>query len=560
MRPWPSGSARALVLALGELIFALLAFALMLVLWERRAALRSIADRVPNAAGSRLDKMDAVLIVAIMVLALLLRLPNLGRLFPAVDEYYHLIAARQIAEGAALGSVYPRGLWIVTVPMSLAMRTFGYELWAARLVGVLFNVLAIVPLFLLTSKMNRGIALLSAALFATSPWIVTFARIAREYAFYPFYFYWVLLGMVCLIRWIPEGSVVPRDWKAILTPRLLLTAAALTLPPLFALYGDRLSTFRTILLAYPIFGLFVLARFDLKDRSNWPFLALLAGGLLIASFAWYERQKAKILPFPRYNSVPVEYFLPNPQQQWYFGRLVLLIVVGLLAAAACSYLIRRRNFLPLFVFTLFAGYLAFFALFSMTFFHTRHLSTTELWYVILVAVGLYLVWKIVAVLLPWKSRLATAILAAAIGISVINTPQLVLPTISTNPDDRISEDYLHDMTLVQAFMLEHVEQGDVLISTVYGLYASWREEPRFAAQYRINTQTPLDEISTMIAESPSGWIVIDRIRLDMSTPGAREFAGIADVQYVGLFGDESVWHWQHLTAGQGNSIVAGKAQ
>ncbi len=75
------------------------------------------------------------LLLSAIILALLLRVFNLANLFPAVDEYYHLIAAKQIVEGAALSSVYQRSLWVVTLPVSFAMRIFGNQLWAARMVG-----------------------------------------------------------------------------------------------------------------------------------------------------------------------------------------------------------------------------------------------------------------------------------------------------------------------------------------------------------------------------------------------------------------------------------------
>jgi hypothetical protein len=94
-------------------------------------------------------------------------------------------------------------------------------------------------------------------------------------------------------------------------------------------------------------------------------------------------------------------------------------------------------------------------------------------------------------------------------------------------------------------MVSHVQPQEVLIATVYGLYSSWMEEPRFEAKYRITTQTPLEEVTSLIKEHKAGWIVIDRIRLDLSALGQNEFAGIPDVEYIGLFGDEYVWHWQH---------------
>jgi hypothetical protein len=109
-------------------------------------------------------------------------------------------------------------------------------------------------------------------------------------------------------------------------------------------------------------------------------------------------------------------------------------------------------------------------------------------------------------------------------------------------------------------MLLHAQPQDVLISTVYGLYSSWKGEPEFAAQYRLTTETPREQIFGLIEQHQSGWIVIDQIRLGMSTLGPREFAGNPDVEYIGLFGDENVWHWQHSAGSVGTSVLAGKGE
>jgi hypothetical protein len=556
--PWYASG--TLILGLGILISASLTLALFLLLWEKRKILIGSIENALSAAESRLDMRDTGWILGIILLALLLRLPNLGGLFPAVDEYYHLIAARQIVEGVALSSVYQRGLWLVTLPVALSLRVFGYQLWAARLTGVLFNVLAILPLYLVTRKINRPIAVISALLYATSPWIITFARIAREYAYYPFYFYWIIFGMISFIQGIPKGFVLPRQWRRLASPKTILVGLSLVIPPFFALYGDRLSTFRTILIAYVVFSIFLLARFSLRDRLNWPLLAVLGSTIFVVSYVGYQRQSSKLLPYPQFNALPVEYFLPNPQQQWYFDRLAILIVLGLLVVGALAVLLRRTNFIPLFIFVLYSIYLLIFAFFAKTFFHTRHVLTTELWYIVVVALGMYLVWKGIQGVLSFKGKMASIALAVVLGLSVINVGQVVLPITSTDPDNPISQDYLHDLTQVHAFMIAHVQPHDVLISTVYGLYSSWQEQPKFDAQYRITTQTPPQEIFSLVAEHESGWIVIDQIRLGLSSLSPRDFAGNRDIEYLGLFGDEYVWHWQHPTGTFGVMTVLGKGQ
>jgi len=221
------------------------------------------------------------------------------------------------------------------------------------------------------------------------------------------------------------------------------------------------------------------------------------------------------------------------------------VVIGLLCGVVLCIMVRRVNFIPLFLLSEYAIFLGFFIFLSKTFFHTRHLSTTELWYILLVAVGLYAVWSLLYALLSFKGSAVKILLAVFLGVSVINPQQTLLPTLSTNPDMPISEDYYHNMSLVQDYMLHHTEDGDVLISTVYGLYTTWEGEPGFHAIYRITSQTPRQDVFAIVDQNPAGWIVIDQIRLDQASMTVKDYAGKDQIEYVGLFGDEYVWHWQH---------------
>jgi hypothetical protein len=556
----PFYAGRTLVLFLGIFNFMLLSFAFSLFVWEKRAMLVQAIG--PSFARPSLhwDAFEVMVLLVVIVLALALRVFNLGNLYPAVDEYYQLIAAKQINQGAALNSVYTRSLWLVTLPVTVALRLFGNELWAARLVGVLFNVLAILPLYFLMRKINRPIAVLSALLYATSPWIITFARVVREYAYYPFYFYWIILAMVLFIEGIPEGSIFVRDWKTFVKPRMGLMGVALILPPIYGFYIDRASTFSTILLAYLVFGLFILLKFNLRDRRNVPILILLGGGILIGANQVLIRHHALLSLVPKFNPFPIQYFFPNPQQQWYFDRFVIIPVIGFLCSVVLCFLIRRINFIPLFLLTLYGIFLGFFLFFSKSFFHTRHLSTTELWYILLMAIGLYVVWRLLDALLSFKGNAIKILLMVFLGVSVLNPLETLLPVLSNNPDMPISEDYYHDMSLVQGYMLQHTEDSDVLISTVYGLYTSWEGKPGFRALYRITSQTPSQDVFAIVDQNPSGWIVIDRIRLDQAGMTVKDYSGKDQIEYIGLFGDEHVWHWQHPSAHSTIPGSSGKEQ
>jgi hypothetical protein len=550
----PFYASRTAVILLGLLTFLFLSWSLMLA---ARTGVRSMPRSVPEAGSpvSVFNRRDALAILAALGLALALRVLNLENVYPAVDEYYHLIAAQQVANGAPLAAVYPRSLWLVTVPVAGILRLFGHQLWLARLVGALFNAAAIIPLYMIARKINRSIAILACLLYATSPWIVTFARIAREYAFYPFYFYWIILAMISIAELVPPNFVLLRDLRSILRGRFWLLSAALLVPPVFALSLDSLSTFRTVLIAYLVLGLFVLTRFDWKARANWPILALLAAGLMIFGWNWYAEQGDKVLAAPRLNLLPLRYFLPSPQQQAYFDRLTVLIALSLVAALVLTVQLRATHFVPLFLVCLFGSYAAVFSLFSRSFFHTRHLLTTEIWFLPVLAIGLYAVWRLVRALVPWKGASISIVVAALLGAAVTNVPQVLLPSLSTNPDMPISEDYLHEMSGVQSYMLAHAQPGDAVISTVYGLYAAWQREPSFFAQYRITAQSSKDYILSVVDLYPSGWIVIDKIRLDLAALTPKDFMGTDQIEYIGVFGDEYVWHWNHGSASMSRAVT-----
>jgi hypothetical protein len=365
--------------------------------------------------------------------------------------------------------------------------------------------------------------------------------------------------MVTLLERVPERFVAARDWKRLLSLQTVLIAAALLLPPVYAFVIDPSSTFRVMMIAYVVFAVFVLARFDWRSVQNWPVLALIAVVLLAAGYAAYARDTSLLVTTLRPNGVPAGYFFPDPPQQWYFGRLGILAFIAIVATALGSPAVRRVNLIPFFMLCLFAAYLAFFTFLSREFFHTRHLSTTELWYIVLLGCGLYFGWRALQVLRPWRGRATGIAVGAVLVLSLTNVGQILLPATSTSPDNAISEDYLHDMSAVQAYLVAHVQPHDVLVSTVYGLYNAWVEAPRFGGNYRITTQTPRDQVLGLIDQHESGWIVIDQIRLDMSTLGPRAFAENPDVEYIGIFGDQNVWHWQHAPGAVGRTMVAGKA-
>jgi hypothetical protein len=213
-------------------------------------------------------------------------------------------------------------------------------------------------------------------------------------------------------------------------------------------------------------------------------------------------------------------------------------------AVATALRLRSSNFVPLFLVALFLGYLGVFALLSKSFFHTRHLMSTQFWFVGVVGMGLMWTWEAMRRVLPRRPQVLAAAAGAVLSLAVINPFQVLLPTLSSDPDMPISEDYMHDMTEVHAFMRANARPDDALIATVYGFYATWEHEPAFDAQYRVTSSTTMAEMEALISKHPSGWIVIDDIRLDLSPLSVREITDMPQIEYIGVFGDEHVWRWE----------------
>lgn len=538
----PFYASQGWILLLGILNCALLSLPLCILGWQMRVEMLQSIQRSFSLTPRQVAQYEWAIIFALMILAFALRLPGLGNLFPSVEEYSHINAAKQITQGASIHDVYQRSMWLVTLPVSFMFRVFGYELSAARLLGVVFNVLAVIPLYLVARRINRPIAVLSVVLFATSPWVIAISRVVREYAYHPFYFFWIVYGMILLLDEIPRGFRIDRDWKIILQPKRFLLLPGLALPPLYALLADPLSTFKLILIAYAVLGLFLLLKVDFRHRKNLPVILLMAGAALVSAYFWHERFSMHLTV----NLAPLDYFFLNSAQQWYFDRASIIPLVGLFGAMIFAFLTWRTNLVPAFLLILYAGFLGFFVFSSNRFFAPRHVSTTQLWYIILMAVGGYLIWVFLQTLPLLKNhRNRALVLIILIGLS-FNFRYSLLPMTSRDPSMPITQEYHDDLSHLHAFMLSNADEQDVLISSrIYGRYVEWMDEPVFQAMYDFQVQTTEADILSIVDQYESGWIIIDNVRIERAVfSPEKAFQENDRIEYVGLFDGEHVWRWR----------------
>jgi Dolichyl-phosphate-mannose-protein mannosyltransferase len=556
----PFYASRAIVILLGLVDCSVFCFLSGLLIFEKRKAIldylnqsilalpKTSRDAVgksnKQAATKSVIALDWGIVIGAIALAILLRAFNLGYLSPFADEYSHLFAAKAIATGISLNAEYQRGLFIVTLPVALFFRLFGYELWVARLCGVLFNALAIIPLYLLTKKINRQIAFLSCILYATNPWLIAVSRDVREYAYYPFYFYWIIYGMIIFWECFPDNFLTA-GWRKILSSDIIFPAGVLILPIIYMVMIDPTSTFKVIAIAYGVFGLLMLLKILSNNRVLIGLLAILFFLFLVPSYI-YAAEKGYI-SFHPIETYWLRYFFPNPQQQWYFNRLALIPMIGLACAIFLGIQVYKSNFIPFFFVGLFSTSLLFYLFFFDRYIQARYIYNVEFWFIPLIAIGFYCIWSFLQLIFSGKKFPAILISLALLALSM-NSSQILLPTFYNNYGWMpITEEYYDDVTMTQAFLLDKVKPGDVLISTDYGQYVSFEGNNTFAAIYYYNFQDkdPAGYVLSIISQHNSGWIVLDDQRYEATKPLPLKttFVNNREIEYMGEIGNQYIWRW-----------------
>lgn len=492
----------------------------------------------------RVIALDWGIVIGTITLAILLRVFNLDRLSPLTDEYRHLLAAQALASGSSLNTIYQRSLLIVTFPVALFFRFLGYQVWVARLPGVLFNSLAIIPLYLITKKINRSVAFLSCILFATNPWLIAVSRYVREYGYYPFYFYWIIYGMVLFYENFPK-NFLKEGWKKTFRSEMIFLAAVLLLPIIYLTIIDPDSTFKLISIAYGVFSLFMLSKIFVKSKAFIGFLTILA--ILFLGVLFLYGQKSGYLSFHSMQNYWLRYFFSNPQQQWYFNRLAIVPGVGLACAVFLGMQVRKTNFIPSFFLALFSVSLFFYMFFFNRYIQARYLLDVEFWFVPLVATGFWCIWIFLKLIFSGKKLPVVLISLILLALS-INGSQILLSTFYDNYGWMpITEEYHDDVSKTQSFLLDKVKPGDALISTDYGHYATFEGNSTFSTVYFYNFQVnnPGGYVLSIVSQNNSGWIVLDDQRYDATKPLPLKtiFVGDKEIEYMGEIANEYIWRW-----------------
>ena len=139
-----------------------------------------------------ISKYSSLFLYFLIVIGFYLRFNNLGNLSFWVDELITTHAAIGILEHGTpvlpSGMSYTRSI-LNTSLIALSFKIFGINEFSARIVSVIFGTLMIPLVYLMGAKVaNKRVGLLAAVLITFSVWEIVWAREARMYAQFQFFY------------------------------------------------------------------------------------------------------------------------------------------------------------------------------------------------------------------------------------------------------------------------------------------------------------------------------------------------------------------------------------
>ena len=157
-------------------------------------------------------------LLIVILAGLYFRLKGLGKWPLAEDEYYLVKSVENILKSGLprweSGGYYVRGLFNQYLTACLFLTGLKPE-FASRIIPVVFNLITLLPLFVLSKKVStKSLGILVIILFCFSVWEIEIARFARMYSAFQMIFTFYMLS---LYKTLVENDVASRKWMYILS-------------------------------------------------------------------------------------------------------------------------------------------------------------------------------------------------------------------------------------------------------------------------------------------------------------------------------------------------------
>jgi hypothetical protein len=483
-----------------------------------------------------------------------LRLINLAGFPPYVDEYSHTSFAFSLYKGGTFE--YTRAFLPVTLPVLISFRIFGVSLWAGRFPMVLINMLSIIPLYALGRRINRIVGYISVALFSLSPWIVAVSRTIREYAIAPIFFFLSAIFLIDLLEW--EGI----SFKQYLAKNKVKILGALFI--LIYIFFDHQSILKIVVVNYGVFGVLAAVKIIKQNRSGWMKWAIFGVGCILIALMIVLSNVVPQYVLNSQSSFKVttsfwSMLFANFDQHWYFGLnqigYVILLIGSFFSIGAIITHYSKSNFTFLFSFMVFTAILLYFTFFLVTStvpVRTRYGVLLEYWYLIIVAIFLFVVYQVIRFLV--KRRNVSNVIFVLFFLGLFTNYQALIKVITYEGGGTLltTGEKHYIVAPAYKYLVDNLSTNDALFSDLiphYDEIFGQQLHPLVFIDNGKNINSENQQIPEVIAQYQQGWIALSanaRPTLH-GLSFASSFIDGLDIRYLGMKGEMYLWTWHKLT-------------
>ena len=546
-----------LILKLLPFLLGILGISFLFFLWlSIRKSLSGFTQFafLSDSNEKRFDNFSPLIFLGVcFVVGLVIRLINLGNFPLYVDEYNATHDAISLIHGQVI--TWSRAFLTVSMPVFFGFKIFGISEWAGRVPMVLINMISIVPIFYLGKRINKFVGYTCVILFVTNPWIIAVSRTMREYAIIPLFFFSTSILLLDLLKW--EGL----DWRQYFKKnnwRILILSAILIYTVI-----DSQSILKINLVAYGVFVVLLLLKafkqkLDIKIKIGLIFsLVLLSGLMLYMSHVIDHLISDKTMV---YHSTDVYFrvFVNGIYHQWYSSYLQIGYVIITFSILLALWILFKKNnsndYAALFVIGTFAAVLIFLSFFLISPSipeRTRYGVLLEYWYIFLVAIFFYAVYRILnAIGIVQRKSLTIPILSLFFVAFFVNYHAISTVLNYKGGGQFVVTGERHYITEpAYEYLLPQVKDGDVMLTNSFYYY----DELHLNQFKNINRLHYFDllfkageDIGTVIHPYPDGWIVLypNGEPAKHGIPFTDFSAGGKTVHYLGTWGEVYIWHWE----------------